>query len=121
MSANKPYNRIENPYLKLGFWEFLAFSTLIIFLFPWSIIFCLIYYGFEETKLILLALIEDFAKTLLAIVIVVLSLIIIIITSLILWLKQPDETDVGMLNNDKTYQIVTSVSNHLYKYEINKG
>ena len=80
MSANKPYNRIENPYLKLGFWEFLAFSTLIIFLFPWSIIFCLIYYGFEETKLILLALIEDFAKTLLAIVIVVLSLIIIIIT-----------------------------------------
>ena len=56
------YDSKSNPYLKLGFWEFLALSTVMILFFPWSVFICLALYGVEETKLIILALIEDFIK-----------------------------------------------------------
>jgi len=56
------YDRDSNPYLKLNFWEFLALSTVMLLFFPWSILVCLALYGIEETKLIVLAVIEDFAN-----------------------------------------------------------
>lgn len=57
----------ENPYLLLGFWEFAILSTLMVVFFPWSLLFCLVVYGMDDTKAICGALIHDALKTALAI------------------------------------------------------
>ena len=86
------YDRDSNPYLKLNFWEFLALSTVMLLFFPWSILICLALYGIDETKLIVLALIEDFAKTLLMVIAVVVTIVITIIVLIIMWFKSPEDT-----------------------------
>ena len=86
------YDRDSNPYLKLKFWEFLALSTVMVLFFPWSILVCLALYGIDETKLIVLALIEDFAKTLLMVIAVVVTIVITIIVLIVMWFKSPDDT-----------------------------
>ena len=86
------YDRDSNPYLKLNFWEFLALSTVMLLFFPWSILVCLALYGIDETKLIVLALIEDFAKTLLMVIAVVVTIVITIIVLIIMWFKSPEDT-----------------------------
>ena len=86
------YDRDSNPYLKLNFWEFLALSTVMLLFFPWSILVCLALYGIEETKLIVLAVIEDFAKTLLMVIAAVATIIITIIVLIVMWFKSPDDT-----------------------------
>ena len=86
------YDNKSNPYLKLGFWEFLALSTVMILFFPWSVFICLALYGVEETKLIILALIEDFLKTLLMVIAVVVTIVITVIVLVVMWFKSPDET-----------------------------
>jgi len=96
MSNSKPYNRLENPYNKLSFFKFLLLSTAMILFLPWSILFCLIVLGFEQTKLILLALLEDIGKTLLGALIAVIVFIVIIIGAIkylfISWnLPEPEE------------------------------
>ena len=58
----------KNPYLLLNFWDFMLMSTLMVVFFPWSLIFCLYMYGWENTKLILAALIHDAIKTVIAII-----------------------------------------------------
>ena len=68
----------ENPYLLMGFGEFAIMSTLMVVFFPWSLLFCVIFYGLTETKYIVLALIHDAFKTLLAILSIVISLVILI-------------------------------------------
>ena len=68
----------ENPYLIMDFWHFAIISTLMVVFFPWSLLFCVFFYGLEETKFICLALIHDVFKTFLAVLSVVLSLIIFI-------------------------------------------
>ena len=85
------YDRDSNPYLKLKFWEFLALSTVMVLFFPWSILVCLALYGIDETKLIVLALIEDFAKTLLMVIAVVVTIVITIIVLIIMWFKSPED------------------------------
>ncbi len=85
------YDRKSNPYLKLNFWEFLALSTVMLLFFPWSILVCLLIYGVDETKLIVLAVVEDFAKTLLMVVAVVATIVITIIVLLVMWFKSPDD------------------------------
>ena len=85
------YDRDSNPYLKLNFWEFLAFPQLY-YLFPWSILVCLALYGIDETKLIVLAVIEDFAKTLLMVIAAVATIVITIIVLIVMWFKSPDDT-----------------------------
>ena len=57
----------ENPILALGFWEFAIISTLMRVFFPWSLLFCVMFYGLNQTKFIILALLHDFLKTILAI------------------------------------------------------
>ena len=57
----------ENPYLLLGFWEFAIMSTLMVVFFPWSLLFCVLFYGLTDTKYIILALIHDAVKTFLAV------------------------------------------------------
>ena len=86
------YDRDSNPYLKLNFWEFLALSTVMLLFFPWSILVCLALYGIDETKLIVLAVIEDFAKTLLMVIAVVATIVITIIVLVVMWFKSPDDT-----------------------------
>ena len=86
------YDSKSNPYLKLGFWEFLALSTVMILFFPWSVFICLALYGVKETKLILLALIEDFIKTLLMVIAFVVTIVITVIVLIVMWFKSPDET-----------------------------
>lgn len=56
-----------NKYLIMPFWDFAILSTLMVVFFPWSLLFCVFVYGFHDTKLIILALIHDFAKTVFAI------------------------------------------------------
>ncbi len=70
---------VENPYLVLGFVDFAIMSTLMIAFFPWSLVFCWMVYGWDETRFIILALLHDGLKTLLAFISILFSLIIIII------------------------------------------
>ena len=67
----------ENQYLLLGFWEFAILSTLMVVFFPWSLLFCLLFFGLNETKLIILALLHDAAKTFLAVLAIVAGLVVI--------------------------------------------
>jgi hypothetical protein len=57
---------VDNPYLLLGFWEFAILSTLMIVFFPWSLLFCWLFFGMDTTVAIVLALIHDAYKTFLA-------------------------------------------------------
>ena len=85
------YDRKSNPYLKLGFWKLFALSVIMLLFFPWSILICLVLYGVEETKLIILALIEDFVKTFLLLMALIATIIITAIVLIVMWLKSPDE------------------------------
>ena len=69
----------QNPYLIMGFWEFAIMSTLMVVFFPWSLLFCVIFYGLENTKLIIKALLHDAIKTFLVVLSIVLSVIIIVL------------------------------------------
>ena len=69
----------DNPYLIMDFWHFAIISTLMVVFFPWSLLFCVVFYGLEETKFICLALIHDAAKTFFAVASVVLSLAALIV------------------------------------------
>ena len=74
----------ENKYLLLGFWEFAILSTLVVVFFPWSLLFSVVVYGLESTKLLIFALLKDAIKTLFAIISVVIS--IGIATAALVWL-----------------------------------
>jgi hypothetical protein len=68
----------ENKYLLLDPIEFTILSTLMCVFFPWSLLFCLLFYGMEETKLIVVALIHDFVKLVWAVFAGIVILIIIV-------------------------------------------
>ena len=87
MSDIDKYNIQEkqNPYLIMGFWEFAIMSTLMVVFFPWSLLFCVIFYGLEDTKLIVKALIHDAIKTFLAILSVAAGIIIIVLILVLLF------------------------------------
>ena len=112
MSNLKPYNRLENPYNKLSFFKFLLLSTAMILFFPWSILFCLIFLGVEQTKLIFLALVEDLAKTILGALIALIVVILIIIGSVkyffIMW-NQPEPEEPKKVNSHG-YDIILRVN-----------
>jgi hypothetical protein len=112
MSNLKPYNRLENPYNKLSFFKFLLLSTAMILFFPWSILFCLVFLGVEQTKLIFLALVEDIGKTILGALIALIVVILIIIGSikyfLILW-NQPEPEEPKKVNSHG-YEIILRVN-----------
>jgi len=71
-------NKNENPYLLMGFWEFAIMSTLMVVFFPWSLLFCVIFFGLTATKYIVLALFHDAFKTFLAILSIVITLAVLI-------------------------------------------
>ena len=66
----------ENRYLLLDFWEFAVMSSLIVALFPWSLLFCVIFHGLPNTALIVQAMFYDFFKTLFAVFTCAASLIL---------------------------------------------
>lgn len=72
-------NDIENPYLIMGIWESAITATLITVFFPWSLLFCVVFYGFQNTKFLIIALLHDLVKTVFAILAVILPLVIGII------------------------------------------
>jgi len=78
----------ENPYLIIGFWEGLVYTTAFIILFPWSLLYLLIFRGTENTKDFLVFFVRDLLIT---IVITVISIILIIVPAiyyLISWIAQ---------------------------------
>ena len=87
MKKYKDNPKTENPYLIMGFWEFAIMSALMVALFPWSLLFCIIFYGLTETKYIVQALIHDAFKTFLAILSVAISLCVMIGILIIIFLN----------------------------------
>ena len=78
--VEKHENQIkQNPYLIMGFWEFAIMSTLMVVFFPWSLLFCVIFYGLEDTKLIVKALLHDAFKTFLAVLSIAFGVIVIVL------------------------------------------
>ena len=77
--ANPKNRHNGNPYLVMGFWEFAITATLMTVFFPWSLLFCVVFYGFLNTKLLLIALLHDLLKTVFAILAVVIPLIVSLI------------------------------------------
>ena len=74
----------DNKYLLLDFWEFAIISTLVVVLFPLSLLFSVVVYGLDSTKLLIFALLHDAIKTLFAIISVVISIGVII--AVLVWL-----------------------------------
>ena len=76
---NTNIDKEQNPYLIMGFWEFAITATLMVVFFPWSLLFCVVFYGFQNTKFLIIALLHDLLKTVFAILAVILPLVIGII------------------------------------------
>ena len=75
----------QNPYLEMDFIEFAILSALMVVFFPWSLLFCVFYYGLAETKLIVLALIHDAWKTFMAVLSVVGTILISVLILVMLF------------------------------------
>ena len=56
-----------NPFNELGFWQFTLVSTLTVTLLPWSLLGVFLLCGSQVTKNLASALVQDFAKTLAAV------------------------------------------------------
>ena len=76
---NKNLKSDSNPYLMMGFWEFAITATLMSVFFPWSLLFCVVFYGLQNTKLLLIALLHDLLKTIFAILAVLIPVIVSLI------------------------------------------
>ena len=69
----------QNPYLIMGFWEFAITATLMTVFFPWSLLFCVVFYGFQNTKFLIISLLHDLLKKVFAILAVIVTLVLGII------------------------------------------
>jgi hypothetical protein len=83
----KKDDHVENKFLILGFWEFAILSTLMTVFFPWSLLFCVVCYGLQETKLIIIALFHDAVTTLLAVASVVVPILVLLVIVLMSFKK----------------------------------
>ena len=63
----------KNRFKEMGFIKFWLFSTLFFLTFPLSIIFCLLFFGFNKTKQFVEVLIKDYMQTMLIVFILCLS------------------------------------------------
>lgn len=69
---------VPNFRLALGFWEAGIIGTLMVTLFPWSLLFCLYFFGMEKTISLVMVLVHDAVQTVLAILSVLFSLVVLI-------------------------------------------
>jgi hypothetical protein len=74
----------DNLYLKIGFWNGLAYTTAFVILFPWSLLYLLIFRGIENTKDFLVFFVRDLLIT----VILIILIIVPAIYYLISWIAQ---------------------------------
>jgi len=85
---NREPEKKDNPYLIIGFWEGLVYTAAFVILFPWSLLYLLIFRGTENTKDFLVFFVRDLLIT---IVIAVISIILIIVPTiyyLVSWISQ---------------------------------
>ena len=85
--TNKYY---EESSLKTGtdnFWELAIKTTLIVAFFPWSLLFCTWFYGFDETIYLYKAILRDMLVVVVGLFLGIISLVTII--ALILWGLNP--------------------------------
>jgi hypothetical protein len=84
-NSQSPYcaSESDSPYLLFGFVELAIISTLMVAFFPWSLLFCVFFFGIYETKLIILALLHDLFKTILAVLSVVVPLVVVVVLLLV--------------------------------------
>ena len=68
----------KNKFKEMGFFKFWFYSTLFFVTFPISVLFCLIFFGYKETKQFVTVLIQDYVQTILIIFILSLSILIFI-------------------------------------------
>ena len=69
----------ENKFLNLGWKEFFIVSTVFTLFFPWSIFICLIFLGFEDTKMLIKALLDDWVKTMIGILVGIILLVLFVV------------------------------------------
>ena len=69
----------KNRFKEMGFIKFWFFSTLFFLTFPLSIIFCLVFFGLNETKQFVTILVKDYMQTMFIIFILCLLIITFII------------------------------------------
>jgi len=69
----------ENRFLIMGFWDFAIISTLMTVFFPWSLLYCVVVYGLQETKFLVIALFHDVLKTVLAVLSIVVPIVGVIL------------------------------------------
>tara|TARA_X000000950_G_C13883224_1_gene647774 strand:- start:1270 stop:1542 length:273 start_codon:yes stop_codon:yes gene_type:complete len=79
-NANTDAEKV-NPFNELGFWQFTLVSTLTVALLPWSLIGVFLLFGSQVTKNLVSALVQDFVKTLAAVL-----LGIGLIVGLVVWI-----------------------------------
>jgi asparagine N-glycosylation enzyme membrane subunit Stt3 len=73
----------KNRFKEMGFIKFWFFSTLFFLTFPISLVFCLLFFGFKETKQFITVLIKDYVQTIFVIFILSLSMLIFFIYYLV--------------------------------------
>ena len=73
----------KNRFKEMGFIKFWFFSTLFFLTFPISLVFCLLFLGFKETKQFITVLIKDYVQTIFVIFILSLSMLIFFIYYLV--------------------------------------
>tara|TARA_Y100000780_G_C13320241_1_gene277382 strand:- start:92 stop:349 length:258 start_codon:yes stop_codon:yes gene_type:complete len=74
----------DNPYLKIGFWNGLVYTTAFVILFPWSLLYLLIFRGTENTKYFLVFFVRDLLITVISIIIIIVPAIYYLIS----WIAQ---------------------------------
>ena len=79
-NANTDAEKV-NPFNELGFWQFTLVSMLTVALLPWSLIGVFLLFGSQVTKNLVSALVQDFVKTLAAVL-----LGIGLIVGLVVWI-----------------------------------
>ena len=57
----------KNKFKEMGFLKFWFYSTLFFVTFPISFLFCMIFFGYKETKQFVTVLIQDYVQTILII------------------------------------------------------
>ena len=76
----------KNNKKKYGFWKLLIISYLLISLLPFSLLFCVFFYGMNETIEIIKAVLRDILITLLGLLLGIISLLILFIIVLNIFL-----------------------------------
>ena len=69
----------KNNKKKYGFWKLLIISYLLIAFLPFSILFCVVFYGMAETIEIIKAVLRDILVTLIGLLLGIISLVVLLV------------------------------------------